>query len=69
MICYSSQGKGILDSVTKEHHNVTLHNKPHTRDLLGEIQEGGCLSLVEKQQETEWEASFLGGGVFQGGNF
>ena len=38
MICYSSQGKGILDSVTKEHHNVTLHNKPHTRDLLGKTQ-------------------------------
>jgi hypothetical protein len=35
----------------KEYHKVTLHNKPHTKDLLGEPQEDGCLWLGEKQQE------------------
>lgn len=25
LVCYSSEEKGILDSVTKEHHNVTGH--------------------------------------------
>lgn len=25
--------------------SVTPHNKPHSRDLLGRIQEGGCLPV------------------------
>ena len=41
-------------------HKVTLHNKPHTRYLLGgKTQEGGCLCLDEKQQRTEQEVGFL----------
>lgn len=43
----------------KEHHKVTPHNNPHTRDLLGKTQMPGCLFSEEKQQRTKEEAGFL----------
>ena len=78
--CYSSERKGFPgESVAdlrgkvssqlggKEYHKVTPHNKPHTRRLLGETEEGGCLCLGEKQWGTEWEAGFIQG--FLGAEF
>lgn len=42
----------------KEYHEVTLHNQPHRRVLLGEIQD--CdYCLGERQQRTEQETGFI----------
>jgi hypothetical protein len=64
--CHSSEGKGFPNrsvanvkgklswqTGAREYHKVTPHNKPHTRDLLRKIQEGGCLCSGKKQQGTE----------------
>jgi hypothetical protein len=52
----------------EEYHQVTPHNKPHPRDLLGETQEGSCLCLGEKPQGTGlYRVSW--GGVFQNEDF
>lgn len=62
------RGKASWQSGAKQQHKVTLHNKPHTRDLLGKTKEGGCLCSGKKQEVTEQKARFVGEGrVFQGG--
>lgn len=37
----------------KEYHKVTLHNKPHKRDILGKTEEGGYHCWCEKQQRMK----------------
>lgn len=49
---YTLDGKVSWQLGAKEYHKVSLHNKPHAKDLLGggkkQQQESGCLSLVKK---------------------
>ena len=40
-------------SKPKEYQEVTLHNKPHRRDLLGTSQEGGHLCSAEKSLDPK----------------
>ena len=42
------KGKVSWQSGVKEYHKVTLHNKPHTRDLLGEKNPGLWLLLLRQ---------------------
>lgn len=44
--CYSSEGKGILQSGAKEYHKTIPYNRSHTRDLLGGENPGGWLPLL-----------------------
>lgn len=55
------RGKLSWQSGAKEYHKVTLHNKPHTRDLLEKIQDGGLLCSDKKQQINEQEDGFIKG--------
>lgn len=57
----AQKGKVSWHLGAKDYHQVTPHKKPHMRDLLGKIQEGGYLCSVEKQQRTEQEAGFIEG--------
>lgn len=60
---YSSKGKGFpnggietlkgkvsCQSGAKEDYKVLLHNTPHTRDLLVDTQEGGCICRGYKRR-------------------
>lgn len=51
--------KGKISSQlgAKEYHEVTEHNRPYTRHLLGKTQEGLCLG--KEQPRTEQEADFI----------
>lgn len=55
---------------TKSHH--TPHDKPHTKDLLGE-QKGGCLCLARNRRELNRKQGLYslscGGGNFSGWSF
>lgn len=45
--------KAFWQLEAKEYQKVTLHNKRHTRDLLGkETQEGGCFCLARETAEN-----------------
>ena len=60
--CYSLEGKVSWQSEVNllSDQKVTLHNKPHTRELLGrKSQEDGCLCLGKKQQGTEQKTGFI----------
>lgn len=66
-------GKVFWHSRRKQYNKVTLHNKPHTRHLLGGEDPGGCLLLLRREAAENWAEHmvyirFLGGqGCFQGG--
>lgn len=66
-------GKVFWHSGTKQYNKVTLHNKPHTRHLLGGKNPGGWLLLLRREATENWAEhmvyiGFLGGqGCFQRG--
>jgi hypothetical protein len=63
--CYSSEGKGFPNASlialkgklswkvgVKEHHQVTLHNKPHARNLLGKTM--AASAPLRSRRELSW---------------
>lgn len=65
----SLRGKASLAVRSQEHQKVTPHNKPHTRDLLGETQNVAASAQMRSSRERSMRQAytgFLGGGIFQG---
>lgn len=64
------KGKVSWQPGTKGYHKITLHNKPHTRGLLGKSKRGlPLLGLgAEELSKREIYIGFLGGKESQGGN-
>lgn len=54
MLCCSSEVEVCWQLRAKEHHKVTLHNKPQTRDLFRKAQEKGWLSLLWWAAAENW---------------
>lgn len=54
LLCCSSEVEVCWQLRAKEHHKVTLHNKPQTRDLFRKAQEKGWLSLLWWAAAENW---------------
>lgn len=53
----------------KEYYKIIRLKKLHTRDLLEKKQEGGCLCVHQKQQQTEEDTGLIQSFLVRGWNF
>lgn len=53
------KGKVSRQLKAKEYHKVIPHNKPHTRNLLGETR-GRCLYFIRNSRELSRRRTFIG---------